>query len=123
MTASIARASDLRLVNLEDIGPHYATTLRTDATYIAEAATNPLAPSANGAAQPLMKSRVVYRFQNTVAYHWYNDLDTGRYSFRQFIFEGDESIAFGSVLQRFGGSVRHVRHHTSPGIWWRPMPM
>ena len=28
MTASIARASDLRLVNLEDIGPHYATTLR-----------------------------------------------------------------------------------------------
>ena len=29
----------------------------------------------------------------------------------------------GSVSQRFGGSVRHVRHHTSPGIWCRPMPM
>jgi len=28
MTDSIARASDLRLFHLEDIGPHYATTLR-----------------------------------------------------------------------------------------------
>jgi len=28
MTQSITRASDMRLVNLEDIGPHYATTLR-----------------------------------------------------------------------------------------------
>jgi cyclopropane-fatty-acyl-phospholipid synthase len=28
MTSSITRASDLRLVHLEDIGPHYATTLR-----------------------------------------------------------------------------------------------
>jgi cyclopropane-fatty-acyl-phospholipid synthase len=28
MTASLTRASDLRLVHLEDIGPHYATTLR-----------------------------------------------------------------------------------------------
>lgn len=28
MASSIARASDLRLVRLEDIGPHYATTLR-----------------------------------------------------------------------------------------------
>jgi cyclopropane-fatty-acyl-phospholipid synthase len=28
MTESIARASDLRLFHLEDIGPHYATTLR-----------------------------------------------------------------------------------------------
>jgi cyclopropane-fatty-acyl-phospholipid synthase len=28
MTASIARASDMRLFDLEDIGPHYATTLR-----------------------------------------------------------------------------------------------
>lgn len=87
---------------------HYATTLRTDATYIAERATNPLAPSASGAAQPLMKPRVVYRFQNNAGYHWYNDLDTGHYSFRQFAFEGDESIAFGSVLQRF----------VAPGTSW-----
>ena len=28
MTDSVARASDLRLYHLEDIGPHYATTLR-----------------------------------------------------------------------------------------------
>jgi len=28
MTASLTRASDLKLVHLEDIGPHYATTLR-----------------------------------------------------------------------------------------------
>ena len=28
MTASITRSSDLRLVHLQDIGPHYATTLR-----------------------------------------------------------------------------------------------
>jgi cyclopropane-fatty-acyl-phospholipid synthase len=28
MLASTTRASDLRLVHLEDIGPHYATTLR-----------------------------------------------------------------------------------------------
>jgi len=28
MTGSLTRASDLRLVHLEDIGPHYATTLR-----------------------------------------------------------------------------------------------
>ena len=27
MSASIARASQLRIVGLEDIGPHYATTL------------------------------------------------------------------------------------------------
>jgi len=29
LTASIARAGDLRLFHLQDIGPHYATTLRT----------------------------------------------------------------------------------------------
>ena len=28
LSASIARASDLRLFHLDDIGPHYATTLR-----------------------------------------------------------------------------------------------
>ncbi len=28
MAASLARATDLRIVRLEDIGPHYATTLR-----------------------------------------------------------------------------------------------
>lgn len=25
------------------------------------------------------------------------------------------------MAQRWGGSVRHVRHHTSPGIWRQPL--
>ncbi len=32
---------------------------------------------------------------------------------------GPASELSGSVAHRFGGRVRHVRHHTSPGIWPR----
>lgn len=87
---------------------HYSTTLHSDSMHIAERATNPLSASAGGIVQPLMKPRIVYRFQNNAAYHWYNDLDTGHYSFQQFVFEGDESVAFSSVLQRF----------VTPGTSW-----
>jgi hypothetical protein len=87
---------------------HYAATIRTDATHIAERASNPLGASSRGVAQPLMKSRVVSRFQNSGGYHWYNDSETGHYSFQQFVFDGDESFAFGSVLQRF----------VAPGTSW-----
>jgi len=79
---------------------HYSTALRTEATAIAERPSNPLAAPA-AATGPRLKAKTVSHFQNDVAYHWYSDLDTGRYSFQQFTFDGDESFAFHPVLQRF----------------------
>jgi hypothetical protein len=87
---------------------HYAATIRTDATHITERASNPLGAAASGVAQPLMKSKIVSRFQNSAGYHWYSDMESGHYSFQQFVFDGDESFAFGSVLQRF----------VAPGTSW-----
>jgi cyclopropane-fatty-acyl-phospholipid synthase len=40
ITSSLARATDLRTVDLEDIGPHYVETLRRWATNMAERATD-----------------------------------------------------------------------------------
>jgi len=80
---------------------HSSIMFRTSALAIAERATNPLAAGVDPETQPLMKPRVRFQFQNSAGYHWYRDLDSGRYSFQQFVFEGDESIAFGSVIQRF----------------------
>lgn len=48
-----------------------------------------------------MKARTELEFRNEVRYHWYNDLDTGRYSFQQFVFSGDESFDFKSVILNF----------------------
>jgi hypothetical protein len=79
---------------------HPAVTIRTTARHIAERATDPLGAPA-GANTPLMKARTALRFQNNASYHWYSDRDTGQYSFQQFVFDGDESIQFGSVLQQF----------------------
>ena len=85
---------------IQPIFLHSAVSVRTDVTHIAERATNPLGATGN-TAMPLMKARTVVRFQNSASYHWYDDKNTGQYSFQQFIFSGDESIQFGSVLQRF----------------------
>ena len=79
---------------------HSAVSIRTNATRIAERATNPLAAVAT-APMPLMKGRTVFRFENNAGYHWYQDTRTGLYSFQQMVFDGNESIQFGSVLQRF----------------------
>jgi len=79
---------------------HSSVMFRTNATAIAERATNPLAAGLDQSTQPLMKPRVKFAFQNSAGYHWYNDLDSGRLSFQQFVFEGDESIEFSGVIQK-----------------------
>jgi len=79
---------------------HSAATIRTMATYIAERSTNPGGAGVNQATLPLMKPRVKFEFRNNAGYHWYNDLQDGRFSFQQFVFDAAESISFGSVLQR-----------------------
>ena len=60
------------------------------------------------APQPgLMKHRIVFRLQNRPGYSWYQDLDTGHYSFRQFVFIGDESMHLGGVFQKYFDDKSH----------------
>ena len=54
-----------------------------------------------------MKHRIVFRLQNRPGYSWYQDLDTGHYSFRQFVFIGDESMHLGGVFQKYFDDKSH----------------
>jgi phospholipase C len=88
-------------VSIQPAFMHYSAGIRMEATHISERPSDSAALAVAGADAPLMKRRIVYRFQNAVGHHWFSDMDTGRYSFRQIVFTGQESIELGSVLQRF----------------------
>jgi hypothetical protein len=77
---------------------HYSATVQMDEKLIAEEPFPKESPTTQSDDQFVMKPRVVYHFQNNVGYHWYTDLDTGRYSFQQFAFDGSESVQLGSVM-------------------------
>ncbi len=77
---------------------HYGVSAGTDARYISEGKAM-AAPA--GGQTPLMRHKFAYRFQNSVSYAWYRDMGAGRYTFSQFVFRGDESVALGGVVERF----------------------
>lgn len=78
---------------------HYRTSIITSK----RVASGPRSPDPDQKKDtpPLMKRRFVYTFTNDADYHWYSDRTTGRYSFQQFAFTGEESIQFGSVIQEY----------------------
>jgi hypothetical protein len=85
---------------------HYKVAIQTLARALSESASPDLDPTKE--TPPLMKRRLVYNFQNEAEYHWYSDLDTGRYSFQEFVFSGDEAIQFGSVIEEYVPGAKRV---------------
>jgi len=88
---------------------HYVAGGTTDGMWLSEPPSPKETPVPDpNAPQPgLMKHRVVFRLHNRASYDWYHDLDTGHYSFRQFVFAGDESIHFGGVFQKYYDQKSH----------------
>lgn len=77
----------------------YSLGAHTTARYISEPATNPLGGPQSSSS--LMKHRLVFAFTNNVVYGWHHDTDAGEFSYQEAALDADESIQFGSVLQRF----------------------
>ena len=77
---------------------HYQTSVQTLARVLSEPVTD---PDPTKETPPLMKRRIVTTFRNDLKFHWYTDRDTGHYSFRQIVFNGDEAIQFGGVIQEY----------------------
>lgn len=81
---------------------HYGAGLSTHVQAISEPVTNDPATTSPGAPEPpLMKHKLVFIFDNNATENWYSDLDTGHYSFRQLVIDGQESIKLDSVVRRF----------------------
>lgn len=49
---------------------------------------------------PLMKKNLLFTLRNGIDYHWYTAAGDSQYSFRQFVFNGDETIKLGSNVRR-----------------------
>lgn len=49
---------------------------------------------------PLMKKNLLFTLSNGMDYHWYSAIGNSQYSFQQFVFNGDETIQFGSNVRR-----------------------
>lgn len=81
---------------------HYAVALRTHAQAISEPVTTdpPITPS-EATPPPLMKHKFVWIFDNGVREHWFVDQDTGHYSFRQTVVDGQEMLKLHSVVRKF----------------------
>ena len=88
---------------------HYVVGASTDAMWLSEPASpkETVVPNPNAPQPCLMKHRIVFRLQNRAGYSWYQDLDTGHYSFRQLAFTGDESMHFGGVFQKYFDDKSH----------------
>jgi hypothetical protein len=82
---------------------HYTLAAETDATWRSEPASPPetLSQAPGASASALLKHRFIFRLQNRAGYDWYQDLNTALYSFRQFGFEGDESLHLGAVFLKY----------------------
>lgn len=81
---------------------HYAVNVGTHEQAISEPVTDDPAVTPPGAPQPpLQKHRLVFIFDNAVSQHWYSDQDTGHYSFRQVVIDGNESVKLHSIIRRF----------------------
>ena len=89
---------------------HYVLAAETDATWRSEPASpkETLLPDPNAPPIGLLKHRFISRVQNRAAYEWYQDLNTGHHSFRQFAFTGDESVHLGSVFLKFLDDKSHA---------------
>lgn len=78
---------------------HYQTVIKTLARVQSESASKDYDPLKE--TPPLMKRRIVATFRNDLKFHWFSDLDTGHYAFRQTVFDGDETFQFGSVIAEY----------------------
>ena len=56
---------------------------------------------------PHFQSLLLFTLQNNFAYHWQNPADGSPYAYRQFVYEGDETIAIHQVLRNFYPADRH----------------
>jgi hypothetical protein len=81
---------------------HYAAAVRTHAQAISEPVTTdpPVTPPGT-TPPPLMKHKFVWIFDNGVRQHWFVDEDTGHYSFRQTVIDGEEMVKLHSVIRKF----------------------
>jgi hypothetical protein len=67
--------------------------------------------SARNTTGPLLKHKLILSLRNEIHEHWYTDTDTGHYSFQQFVFNGQESLELGAIVQRW------VRPGTVTSFW------
>ena len=96
---------------------HYGAGIRISAQAISEPVTNdPPATPAGLPPPPLMKHKWIFILNNASTEHWFVDQDNGAFSFRQFVFDGTESMKLHSVIRRFvppskmTTSLKFLRH-------------
>lgn len=63
----------------------------------------PLDPQDN----PHFQSLLLFTLQNNFAYHWQETVDGSPYAYRQFVYDGDETVAIHQVLRNFFPADRH----------------
>ncbi len=56
---------------------------------------------------PHFQSLLLFTLQNNFAYHWQKPTDGSPYAYRQFVYEGDETIAIHQILRNFFPANRH----------------
>jgi hypothetical protein len=66
---------------------------------------------------PLMKRNLLFTLNNGVAYHWYAAVGEPRYSFQQFVFNGDQAVQLGSNVRRV--VYAHDVHGALPNLFYR----
>ena len=88
---------------------HSVVGASSDAMWLSEPASpkETVDPNPNAHQPNLMKHRIVFRLQNRADYGWYQDINTGHYSFRQFTVTADESMHLGGVFQQYFDDKSH----------------
>jgi hypothetical protein len=56
---------------------------------------------------PHFQSLLLLTLSNNVAYHWWTPADGVPYAFRQFVYDGDESVSVHEVIQNFFNAAKH----------------
>jgi len=81
---------------------HHLAAVTTHAQAISEPVTTdpPVTPPGT-TPPPLMKHKFVWTFDNGIRQHWFLDQDTGHYSFRQTVIDGQEMVKLHSVIRKF----------------------
>jgi hypothetical protein len=86
---------------------HYQTGIKTLARVQSEPVTKDYDPLKE--TPPLMKRRIVATFRNDIKFHWFSDRDTGHYSFRQTVFDGDETFQFGGIIEEYVSGAKRSK--------------
>jgi hypothetical protein len=56
---------------------------------------------------PHFQSLLLFTFRNDFAAHWQTPADGSPYAYRQFVYDGDETVAIHQVLRNFFPATRH----------------